>query len=54
MTCDKLLVARCSEANGGSRVQFTVINGERKSAEFVEHLKAAGEVVRGIIEASAV
>ncbi|KAL6899961.1 polyketide synthase [Trichoderma evansii] len=36
------------------RVQFTVINGERKSAEFVEHLKAACEIVRGIIEASAV
>ncbi|KAL7917758.1 hypothetical protein ACQKWADRAFT_331646 [Trichoderma austrokoningii] len=35
------------------RVQFTVINGERRSAEFVEHLKAAGEIVRGIIEASA-
>ncbi|KAK6447202.1 hypothetical protein FP744_10003452 [Trichoderma asperellum] len=34
------------------RVQFTVINGQRKSAEFVEHLKAAGEVVRDIIEAS--
>ncbi|PON28957.1 beta-ketoacyl synthase domain-containing protein [Trichoderma gamsii] len=34
------------------KVQFTVINGERKSAEFVEHLKAAGEIVRGIIEAA--
>lgn len=52
MTCDKLLVVRYSESNGAFRVQFTVINGQRKSAEFVEHLKAAGEVVRDIIEAS--
>ncbi|PNP47787.1 hypothetical protein THARTR1_10472 [Trichoderma harzianum] len=36
------------------RVQFTVINGERKSDEFVEHLKAAAEVVRDIIETNAV
>ncbi|KAL7941128.1 putative polyketide synthase [Trichoderma barbatum] len=36
------------------RVQFTVINGERKSEEFVSHLKAAAEVVREIIAAGAV
>lgn len=54
MAYDRFFVMRCSKANGVFRVQFTVINGERKSAEFVEHLKAAGEIVRGIIEASTV
>jgi hypothetical protein len=47
-------VVKYSKANGSFRVQFTVINGERKSAEFVEHLKAASDIVRGIIEAGAV
>ncbi|UKZ74669.1 Type I Iterative PKS [Trichoderma virens FT-333] len=36
------------------RVQFTVINGERKSEEFVEHIKAAAEIVRDIIEINVV
>lgn len=45
---------RYSKANGTFRVQFTVINGERKSAEVVEHLKAAGEIIRSIIEAGSV
>jgi hypothetical protein len=41
---------RYSETNFGIlRVQFTVINGERKSEEFIEHLKASAEIVRNII-----
>lgn len=36
-----------------NRVQFTVINGEGKSDEFVRHLKEASEVMREIITASA-
>lgn len=32
-------------------VQFTVINGEGKSDEFVERLRRAAEVVRDIITA---
>jgi hypothetical protein len=35
------------------RVQFTVINGEGRSDEFVEHLKGAAEAVREIITAKA-
>lgn len=54
MAYDRLVLVGYSKANGAFRIQFTVINGERKSAEFVEHLKAAGEIVKGIIEASAV
>lgn len=37
-----------------NRIQFTVINGEGKSEEFVRHLEEATKVMRDIITASAI